>query len=363
MKPRLHPSTFLFVLVALVAAAPLAPRMTAGPPLPTPGAARQGQAAAPEGPRFGDFDQRLGPFSIGGAAYSVLLHKKRLLGPKQENLGEALAELEIQDADGNPDYQETFDYQAEQGRLTHSVSASAGLFAGQGGAALAIRLVEMPAATPGGESWQMFGLVNGKLASFGAPLPLGQDPGNAVGGVLAGVMLRGGIGVQAMGSTSEALEFRVWEGNFNVLIPVRVDWQHGKWTEEEECFESFNGTLRPKGCNLRVEANPLPRGADSTAVRLFPETEDDPYASKNVVVRADSQVAFLSTRALVTWMESDQRISCSFDDVWLRVRIDGAEGWVHSEDDFAALGLPARNESAGAEPATPAAVPPGANSE
>jgi len=27
-------------------------------------------------------------------------------------------------------------------------------------------------------------------------------------------------------------------------------------------------------------------------------------------------------------------------DLWLKVRIDGKEGWIHSEEDFQALGLP-----------------------
>ena len=28
------------------------------------------------------------------------------------------------------------------------------------------------------------------------------------------------------------------------------------------------------------------------------------------------------------------------NELWLRVRIDGREGWLHTEEDFAALGLP-----------------------
>ena len=28
------------------------------------------------------------------------------------------------------------------------------------------------------------------------------------------------------------------------------------------------------------------------------------------------------------------------NDLWLKVRIDGKEGWMHSEEDFYALGLP-----------------------
>lgn len=27
-------------------------------------------------------------------------------------------------------------------------------------------------------------------------------------------------------------------------------------------------------------------------------------------------------------------------DRWLKVRVDGKEGWIHSEEDFRALGLP-----------------------
>jgi hypothetical protein len=51
-------------------------------------------------------------------------------------------------------------------------------------------------------------------------------------------------------------------------------------------------------------------------------------------------VEFLLARAVVNWESSGGRITCRFDDLWLRVRIGGNEGWVHSEADFAALGLP-----------------------
>jgi len=27
-------------------------------------------------------------------------------------------------------------------------------------------------------------------------------------------------------------------------------------------------------------------------------------------------------------------------DVWIKVRIDGQEGWIHSQEDFDAVGLP-----------------------
>ena len=28
------------------------------------------------------------------------------------------------------------------------------------------------------------------------------------------------------------------------------------------------------------------------------------------------------------------------EDLWLKVRIDGKEGWIHTQEDFSAIGLP-----------------------
>jgi hypothetical protein len=46
-----------------------------------------------------------------------------------------------------------------------------------------------------------------------------------------------------------------------------------------------------------------------------------------------------AARALAKWQTSGNRFTCTFDELWLRARIDGNEGWVHSTADFAALGL------------------------
>jgi hypothetical protein len=161
-------------------------------------------------------------------------------------------------------------------------------------------------------------------------------------GVLTGVMLRGGIGVQALDSRAEPSEFRIWAGNFYVSIPVLVDWAQGKWSEGEQCFELFEGTLRPKGCNLRAEPAALAHGSEVTFAQLFAETDGNRYNSQQVTVRPDSKVELLQTRALVQWTASGNHFAASFDDLWLQVRVDGKQGWVHGEQDFAALRLPTR---------------------
>jgi hypothetical protein len=297
--------------------------------------------------------RQLGPFAIGGQQFTMSLEMKKIAGtvgqPPPEGASETLWELEILDTNGNVVYQETFPYALANGRFVQVTTASAYVLSGNGGAALVIRFLTVPAVepgtegNPGRESWQVFGLVNGRFASFGAVLPVGQGANITVGGVVAGVMVRGGIAVVPLASTAERLEFRAWTGNFYAFVPVRVDWTGGQWGEGEQCYGLAGGTLQKGGCNMRVEARrEIQPGDTATAasLRLFSAPDGDPYNAQTVSVRSDSQTEFLETRAVVRWRESGQRVECTFDDVWLHVIIDGLEGWVHTEADFAALGLP-----------------------
>lgn len=81
--------------------------------------------------------------------------------------------------------------------------------------------------------------------------------------------------------------------------------------------------------------------SDGAVVTLYPQPQEDPYAARQIPLRSNSALEFLAARARATWQNRGERFSCSFDDLWLHVRIDGADGWVHSPADFAALGMPA----------------------
>jgi hypothetical protein len=75
-------------------------------------------------------------------------------------------------------------------------------------------------------------------------------------------------------------------------------------------------------------------------VRLFPEP-DDGYTPRHVVVEPQGKIEYLESRVPVAWREDANSISFGVQgDVWLKVRIDGREGWIHSEEDFEAVGLP-----------------------
>lgn len=265
-----------------------------------------------------------------------------------------LSRLEILDAQGNSVHQETFHYDVVQRRFAQTLSASASLLPGTGGVALVIRFLERstpsqnadspsaPLASLAKESWQVFGLVNGHLAPFGAVLPLGHGTDITVGGTLAAVMITGGIELLPMASTAEVLAFRVWTGNFYALVPVRFDWPHGKWGEGEECYATNNGTLTERGCLIHMAAIPEPRppDADPVYVHLFEAPDGNLHNSLNIGISPDSHPEFLDMMAIVQWEAKGERVECSFRNLWLRIRINGKEGWVQGQQAFTALGLP-----------------------
>jgi hypothetical protein len=324
MKPRSRrPLISLAVTASLCALALFSQRACAQTPAP---------------PELNGTEQGLGVFAIGGQSFTVLARDENVAAGANSKPTPTLAELEIRDANQAVVYRESFSPVIESDQVIRGLSVSASLLEGSGGQALVLRFREASDAGGATESWQMFGLVKGSLTRYGPPLPLGQGAGIAVNGVLTGVMLSGGIGVVPLASTADALEFPVWAGNFFVYVPVRIDWAAGQWSEAEQCYALANGSLSPGGCNLRILANPRPR--EEGSVTMYAQPQEDPYNSRSISVHSDSVVQFLIARPLVDWKSSGDRFSCSFDDMWVRVRINGAEGWVHSQADFAALGLP-----------------------
>jgi len=304
-------------------------------------------------PRVSDSITREGPFSLGNQQYTVVFHEKVILearsrGASPANFTATLSQLEFLDAQGNSVYQETFPYTLAQRRFAQPLTASSLLLPGASGEALVIRFLERPAPSPDAEpqlpteSWQVFGIVNGHLAPFGPVLPLGQGTDITVGGAVAAVMMKGGIAVMPMASTAEVLAFRVWNGNFYALVPVRFDWANGQWGEGEECYALDNGSLRERGCIMHIEALPTPRppDADTIYVHLFEAPDGNLDNSINVPVSPDSHAEFLEMIAIVQWQARDQRVACSFRNLWLYIRINNKEGWVHGKDAFDALGLP-----------------------
>jgi hypothetical protein len=135
----------------------------------------------------------------------------------------------------------------------------------------------------------------------------------------------------------DVLKFRVWTGNFSIVYPVLINWITGKLQPAWRCLEmTSQGQVERCSYPITVEAH---REDQPTFVRLFPQP-DDGYVPKHVIVQPQSRVEYVEARVPVAWNEEANGISFDLHgDTWMKIRIDGVEGWIHSEEDFQAVGL------------------------
>lgn len=350
-RPRrsVSASRFVFLRVPFVAATLLlffATSTAASPQLPPP-------PSTPATPQLRDASSREGPFTVDdNQQYSVLFQYKVLPARASSSAASGsssstLWRFDVLSSQENSVYHQTFAYTVTQGRLQEHLTASASLLRGDGGVLLVIRFLDHPdrtadRASVAKESWQLFSISDEDLVPLGPILPLGHGENIAVGGVMAAVMMKGGIAVMPMASTAEVLAIRAWTGNFYASVPVRFDWADSQWGEGEQCYRTADGTLTERGCIIPVEAIPTPRSpdADFPYVQLFVTPDGNTDGSQNILITSAARIEFLEMQAIVRWHNDGQRVACTFSDVWLRTRINGNEGWVHGQDAFAALGLP-----------------------
>ncbi|HSW49896.1 MAG TPA: hypothetical protein VLH09_06950 [Bryobacteraceae bacterium] len=202
-------------------------------------------------------------------------------------------------------------------KLPNGTTADVAPLAGKNGAGLLVTY-ETKAAVPPVRSWEVLGVLDGKLTSFG--LPILPDGGLQPGAPGWDADLR-----------VDVLNFRVSAGNFFVIVPVEVNWESGSVRL---------AYVLVKRCRMAVEVSRKPVEAAAT-VRLFPGTDEEAGKPASVQVRKDSVVELLGSEGRVMWEEFDDRIALSVaEDIWLRVRIDGKEGYLRSPEDFEAIGLP-----------------------
>jgi hypothetical protein len=337
-------------------------------------AAPQPQIASPQAPAQNTLAQvpttapatesakRLGPFSIAGRDYTVEL---------QTSAG-GLVAMEIRDA-GAVQYRRTFPHLEVTEEFQDWWGVSAWLLTGTNGTGLLVAydgFSEPSAPEEQPTRWfQIFGVRDGKLVPFGAPLEVQGDlldeytsgPPD-LRGVLQDEYPSGRAykAARPLGAQADIVEFKAWTGHCRLIFPVRVDWVQGKLSPAQECVKTA-GQLGP-GCQYKV----LPenrRTDDITFVRVWPNPDEKSGQPMKTVVKKDSKVELLTVLVATHWLEGPPNSAGPWifqlddagsfgvtpggvvdahasNDLWLKVRIDGKEGWIHSEEDFYALGLP-----------------------
>lgn len=311
-------------------------------------AVRSAQAQGPLSPQTNpspqlnaleDVEETQGPFSLVGHTFTVVFHYKRLQAAPNSAFRQTLAAVMIRDQSGAILYQKAFPVEVQGGEIEKSVAASARLLPGNSFAALLIHYITAPAAPGNGESWQLFHFLGGKLVRFDQPARSRLGPGPFMGAM---AMHATGVRPAGFGIQGDLVDLRVWTGYFYVMVPLRVDWPHSRLTPGQQCFEMKGRFMRETGCELRVEIGRKPVRTPMSFVRLFRAAAENEYNVRHLVLTKNSKVEFLKAKAIATWTSDGDAMKVHLSNLWLKVLIDDNDenlGWIHSDEDFAAVGL------------------------
>ena len=309
------------------------PAQTAAPPRETslsntPQAA-QLAASSPEQPKVEDVEGRKGPFTIKGQTFTVIQHLKHT--GQNGGLDETLALLEIVDSGGVVHYRDDFPYAVEAGGFC---GASVKVISGSNGAGFLLDMACAASAPDSGGPWQILSVTNGKISPLGKPFSAEGQMGDFVPGEIKKI----GNLTQIL---PDQLRIRLFTGYFYVSVALRVGWWEGKLALAQHCFYQTGHGFAPDGCEMPVEdVERLPSEQELTFARIFRESNAQVGIPEHVVVKKDSQVEILAGKVFVTLEESKSGINLGVGpDIWVKVRIDGKEGWIHSEEDLQAVGL------------------------
>jgi|SRR5690242_3368123 len=280
-----------------------------------------------------DVEERKGPFSFGGQTFTVVMHSKRLPSHKGE-FAQTLASLDILDAAGAVAHHEEFPHAIENGEFSDTCSVTINPIKGSNGAGLLLDTGCLPSAPLSGGPWEIFGVVSGKLAPIGKPLYTEGEMGDFVPGQINHI----GNLTQIL---PDVLRIRVFTGYFFVSVPVVVNWMEGKLALRQHCFYQTGHGVAEGGCEMPVESVEQHRDQqDVTFVRMFTESNEQIGTPAHVVIQKNSRVEILAAKVFVKWSEEKDSIGLGVgDDIWVKIRVDGKEGWVHTNEDLQAIGL------------------------
>ena len=322
------------------AAAPIASvQQPSGSQPSTPGPATSTNLAETK-----ETEERLGPFPNSGSNYTVVLHKKHLLASEDSGPLDGVVAMEIVDAAGAVHYKRTYPLWADAEAVS-AWTVSAYILKGTNDTGLLMR--SRPSESSGFYE-QIFGIVNGKLVPFCGPFPQMDVKPDASGVYRT---------VRPLGPQADEIPVMMGTGRFLIVIPIRLDWAQGKLTLAPQCPELAAGNTHAM-CQYQM-VNPksfLQKPKSVTFVRLYSSPNENSGKPERVIVKPASQIDLLAYLADMELKQPDflhaplpkefpvnDMASIGIapnSDGWLQVRIDGKVGWIHSNEDLDALGLP-----------------------
>ena len=238
-----------------------------------------------------------GLFHVDGGTFRVILQVKQLGDAKDldPDFNETVSEVRVQDEAGTIHFERTLPYKVWGDRFEETTAVHAEILRGRGGTGLLLTYGVIPSAPLEGQSWQVLGVFNGKLVPFSEPISTSGDLAGQASGDVRNTTWDEGL-------KADLLDFRIWTGNFFVIVPLRVDWTMGSVRPAYRCWK-MTGSRSIEACRFRVEAERVPEQAP-TFVRLFHGTDEQDGIPLHVVIRKDSVIEFVEAEAALGWEEA-----------------------------------------------------------
>jgi hypothetical protein len=282
-----------------------------------PATAQQDDAPLPAPTRY---VRTLGPFPIEGHEFAVKLKvicykESQHEGLCDEDDEETVSSVRIVDENGKSRFSKSFPVSLVHKLGRHLVDAT--LLEGREHQALELTYQDLPSPLRTGESVQLFGLLNGALK------PLDLEPLEFSGGLAD--LPAGRVKNSKRLLENDTLQIYALTTYFYIVTPVRINWKDFR-LEQQDSGDFVVANQPPYQIRPDIESErpvhiyPSPdRKATSVAVNLTPQ----------------SRVELLKARFSAAPPDEHD----SADDTWLKIRIDGREGWILGVDDYTALGL------------------------
>jgi hypothetical protein len=276
--------------------------------------------------------------------FRFVTHTKSIQSTATQPADETVEWWELRDATDKVLYRESYSVAFQNGTFDNTTNVNASSFTTSQGSGIIVSGLDLPSAPDSGGWLRLFAFKYGPqkygtderlFVPFGPPI--------SIEGEFLGLGVDSFTPAPIMGSTPptvtrDVLKFRTWTGNFNIVYPVQIDWIAGKLEPAWHCLESTSKG-QVERCSYPVMVEPH-RDSQPTFVRLFAEP-DEGLTAKHLIVQPQSKIEYLEARMPVAWNDNSKTIDFGANgDVWLKVRIDGQEGWIHTEEDFEAVGLP-----------------------
>jgi hypothetical protein len=283
-------------------------------------------------------------FTVAQQTFRLITHTQTMEGTSDETVDW----WELRTPNDRVVVHESVPVAIENGTFENTLAIHGSSFTTDQGGGILIHGFEQP-SDPGSGGWlRVFGFKYGRdkygadenlFGPFGPPimiegefLDVGTDPLRANPPSPSGA-----TGSPTGTVMHDILRFRLWTGNFNIVYPVLINWITGQLQPAWHCPErTSRGVVDRCSYPITVEEN---RNSEATFVRLF--SNPDEGTPKHVIVQPQSKIEYMEARMPVAWNDNGKTISFNLEgDAWIKIRIDGVEGWIHTQEDFDAVGLP-----------------------